>query len=393
MKKSYLMIAVAALAMVSCAQDDQLRNGVNEESQKNVIGFASFAEKATRGTTPLNLEDYHKTFAVYGTKNGQDGVQRVFDNVKCTFASSDPIYGEWRYDTPRYWDKQSSYKFAAFAPDFAPIKFDYAIGKEIASSDGKWVSTDNYTILGQNLMQEQGVASGDWNTTFNGIDGIDGKKDIDIMIADFAERKLVSGVIESTATVDLQFHHTLAKLLVAAKAAKDLTASGEGYLVKIKSIKANDFLSTGSYNTDKWTAASGDVVNYVYNASDDAVATTVETKVASGKAIQLTTAPTYFIESLVMPQAVAEAQQIVVEYEIESKSLNASGDAVSYSEAFTRKIDVDEILVNASGDASTTRYNESYKYLLTLIIDPQIITFDAKVTDWGNGDAKDYTIE
>lgn len=387
MKKSYLMIAVAAIAMVSCAQDDQLRNGVSQEKQE-AISFASFSEKASRATTPLNLEDYHKTFAVYGTKKGLDGVQRVFDNVKCTFASSDPIYGEWRYDTPRYWDKQSSYKFAAFAPDFAPIKFDYAVGNEIASSDGKWVSTENYTILGQNLMQEQGVASGDWNTTFNGIDG---KKDIDIMIADFTERKLVSGVIKSTATVDLQFHHTLAKLLVAAKAAKDLTASGEGYLVKIKSIKANDFLSTGSYNTDKWTAASGDVVNYVYNASDDAVATTVETKVASGEAIQLTTAPTYFIESLVMPQAVAEAQQIVVEYEIESKSLNASGDAVSYSEAFTRKIDVDEILVSASGDA--TRYNESYKYLLTLIIDPQIITFDAKVTDWGNGDAKDYTIE
>lgn len=389
MKKSYLMIAVAAIAMVSCAQDDQLRNGVSQEKQE-AISFASFSEKASRATTPLNLEDYHKTFAVYGTKNGADGIQRVFDNVKCTYASGDELYGDWRYDTPRYWDKQSSYKFAAFAPDFAPIYFNYAVGKEIASGDGYWVSTEPYTILGQNLMQEQGVASGDWNTTFNGIDG---KKDIDIMIADFAERKLVSGVIESTATVDLQFHHTLAKLLVAAKAAKDLTASGEGYLVKIKSIKANDFLSTGSYNTDKWTAASGNVVNYVYNASDDAVATTVETKVASGEAIQLTTAPTYFIESLVMPQAVAEAQQIVVEYEIESKSLNASGDAVSYSEAFTRKIDVDEILVNASGDASTTRYNESYKYLLTLIIDPQIITFDAKVTDWGNGDAKDYTIE
>lgn len=383
------MIAVAALAMVSCAQDDQLKNNFNEEKQLNAINFASFAQKATRATASANLEDYHKTFAVYGTKNGQDGIQRVFDNVKCTFASSDPIYGEWRYDTPRYWDKQSSYKFAAFAPDFAPIKFDYAVGNEIASSDGKWVSTENYTILGQNLMQEQGVASGDWNTTFNGIDG---KRDIDIMIADFTGRKLdEKGVIESTETVNFEFHHTLAKLLVAAKAAKDLTASGEGYLVKIKSIKANDFLSTGSYNTDKWTAASGDVVNYVYNASDDAVATTVETKVASGEAIQLTTAPTYFIESLVMPQAVAEAQQIVVEYEIESKSLNASGDAVSYSEAFTRKIDVDEILVKASGDAS--RYNESYKYLLTLIIDPQIITFDAKVTDWGNGAAKDYTIE
>lgn len=391
MKKSYLMIAVAAIAMVSCAQDDQLKSNFNEEKQLNAINFASFAQKATRATASAKLEDYHETFAVYGTKKGIDGIQRAFDNVKCTFASNDPIYGEWKYNTPRYWDKQSSYKFAAFAPDFAPIKFDYAIDKEIASSDGKWVSTENYTILGQNLMQEQGVASGDWNTTFNGIDG---KKDIDIMIADFTERKLdEKGVIESTETVNFVFRHTLAKLLVAAKAKKALSASGEGYLVKIKSIKANNFLATGSYDTNKWTASGSATVNYEYNASDDAIAETVETKVASGDAIQLSTSSTYFIESLVMPQAVAENQQIVVEFEIESISLNASGDPVSYSEAYTRKIDVKDILVNASGDASTTSYDESYKYLLTLIIDPQIIQFDAEVVNWGLKDEKDYTIQ
>lgn len=377
MKKSYLMIAVAAIAMVSCAQDDQLKSVINNQ---DAINFTSFSQMATRATTPLNLEDYHQTFVVYGTKKDKDNqVQRVFDGITCTYASGDELFGDWKYDIPRYWDKQSSYNFAAFAPATANMKFDYAVGKEIASSDGKWVSTASYTVLGQNLMQEQGVASGDWNTTF---DGIKGKQDIDIMISEFVPR-----AAGETEEVNLIFHHTMAKLLIAVRAADDL-ASGDGYLVKIKDIKANNFLSTGDYDTNNWTASGSATVNYEYFASDDEVAEKVETKVASGEAIQLSTVPTYFVESLVMPQATGGSQEIILDYEIESMASSAS---YSYSEAFTRKIEVEDIFVTASGDA--TRYNEGYKYLITLTIDPQIITFDAEVFDWADAEPETYTID
>lgn len=377
MKKSYLMIAVAALAMASCAQDDQLKSVINNQ---DAINFTSFSQMATRATTPLNLEDYHETFVVYGTKKDKgDLVQRVFDGITCTYdASGDELFGDWKYDIPRYWDKQSSYNFAAFAPATANMKFDYDKDMEIASSDGKWVSTAPYTVLGQNLMQEQGVASGDWNTKF---DGITGKQDIDIMISEFVPR-----AAGKTEEVNLLFRHTMAKLLIAVRAADDL-ASGDGYLVKIKDIKANNFLSTGDYDTNNWTASGSATVNYEYVASDDEKAETVETKVASGEAIQLSTVPTYFVESLVMPQATGGSQEIILDYEIESMASSAS---YSYSEAFTRKIEVKDIFA-ASGDA--TRYNEGYKYLITLTIDPQIITFDAKVDDWADAEPETYTID
>lgn len=396
MKKSYLMIAVAALAMVSCAQDDQLRNGVNEESQKNVIGFASFAEKATRGTTKPDgtdyvLEDYHQTMAVYGTKKDvNDDVQKVFDKVTCTYAgdNSTAITGEWAYSPARYWDKQSSYNFAAFAPAFAAMEYSFASGDEVIPSEGKFKSTENYIVKGQNLMSDNGVtfttASGsakEWNVGFNSASG-----DVDIMIADYVDRP--AGTIS---TVDLCFRHTLAKLIVAVKAGdpNPANASADGYVVKVMSVKANNYKKEGSYDTNKWTVvdASGDL-SYMYNASGDD--NSVKTN-ASADAIKLTEKSTYFIESLVMPQNIGEEQEIALEYEI----MTQGGNEAPYYETFKRTVKVSDIFNNpASGDA--TRYNEATKYIITMTIDPQEIKFDAGVYEWAHNassDAKPYLID
>lgn len=401
MKKSYLMIAVAALAMVSCAQDDQLKSNINEEKQLNAINFASFAQKATRGTTKPDgttyvLEDYHQTMAVYGTKKDvNEIVQTVFNKVVCTYAGEDgeeaSLTGEWSYSPARYWDKQSSYNFAAFAPAFANMDYSFASGDEVTDAEGKFISTANYVVKGQNLMSDNGVtfttASGpakEYNVGFNSASG-----DVDIMIADYVAR-----TAGSISTVDLCFRHTLAKLIVAVKAGdpNPANASADGYIVKVMSVNANNYKKEGSYGQDetkKWSVvnASGDL-SYKYNASGDA--NSVKTN-ASADAIKLTEKSTYFIESLVMPQNIGEEQEIALEYEI----MTQGGNEAPYYETFKRTVKVSDIFSHpASGDA--TRYNEETKYIITLTIDPQEIKFDAGVYDWGHiasSDAKPYLID
>ena len=125
MKKSYLILAAVAGLLASCSSEVLVDDQPTRTTTPVAIGFSTFADKATRANVN-DLEFYHQTFAVYGTKyneNTNPQVQRVFDKVTCTYATDPDITGYWQYAPARYWDKQSTYKFVAFAP--AAAKFQY----------------------------------------------------------------------------------------------------------------------------------------------------------------------------------------------------------------------------------------------------------------------------
>ena len=132
MNKNFLFLAAAATILASCAQSEKLNNELASNEKPTAIGFTSFSGKATRGDANVNtnLEYYHNTFAVYATKHntaGDPDIQYVFggkattagtqDGVTCTYqTTADALLGDWKYDDPRYWDKQAKYNFIAYAP-------------------------------------------------------------------------------------------------------------------------------------------------------------------------------------------------------------------------------------------------------------------------------------
>ena len=70
MKKSYLMIAAAAL-LVACSNNDTIKEIVTPD---NVIGFSTYTSKQTRAENSTNdntdnLEAYNTNFKVWGYKN------------------------------------------------------------------------------------------------------------------------------------------------------------------------------------------------------------------------------------------------------------------------------------------------------------------------------------
>lgn len=380
MKKSFLMIAAATIVMVGCTNDNILTEVKGGEEAQTIIGFRSFNEKMTKGSTKPTgtdyvLEAYHETMVVYGSKKDvDDNVQMVFDGVTCTYddAATD-LTGEWKYAPARFWDKQSDYCFAAFAPESAPMEFALnttPAGEEVTATDGKFQSTSDYTIGGQNLMQDNGVQAAEINVGFDGESG----NDTDIMIADFTTQAGSTG-----STVDLCFKHTLAKLVVALKANSAAPASDSeaGYTVKIKSIAVENYLSTGSYDTCTWTAdATAGTVNYTYDATGDASA---EQNAAGEDVIVLGTDKTYFIESLVFPQAINDTQTITVEYEITSQD----GDGNEHTETYKYTVDADDVFTTA------TDYEEGSKYTISININPEdnVIKFDAGVYDWDSAES------
>lgn len=371
MKKSYLMIAVAAIAMVSCAQDDQLRNGVSQEKQE-AISFASFSERATRGDVSKkdNLEFYHNTFSVYSKKQAtveDKKISSVFDNDIITYSSGDTQPNEWTYSPYRFWDKQANYEFIAVAPNANNIKYVVSENAMIASGNFE----GSYTLTGVNL---QATA-----TTAEMIKGFTGTcKDIDIMTSDINPQKGWAHNDE----VNMIFHHILAKLNVTIKKDKIL----DNAEVLIKKLEIRNFIPDGTYSENQYKpAASGSAAVSGWTPGSTKNLTLVYNN-ASGEVLNISSGDAkYFIESLVMPQTVASGdandQTIVLEYEI--VNYNASGDAIINQETFKYKM--------YTADAFTT-FMDRNNYTINFTIKPDVIEFDATAVVWDEN-TTDITIE
>ena len=416
MNKNLILAALAAVA-VGCNNDDVL---VDNQKDANVpIAFTTFADKATR--TPdkptgsdFFLEDYHLTFAVYGTKKANVGgeVSYVFgDNataitqitkyngVTCTFDDSDPApTGEWVYSPHRYWDTQAVYKFMAYAPANAPIRYIYgAAGDEVGATGYKFLSTAPYTIKGQNLqMPINGYAgpgkapyatAAEINTGFDGIQKNNGfftpLSDIDIMVTNNVATE--DGAIHKTtdSDVDLIFSHTLAKINVKMDVETNAPTTGTaGYKVNVTSVNLANFLSTGAYDSSapsKWivdNSTSAGKVNYDFYRTPG---------------VQLDEAGKYFIESLVMPQAINANQVVTLKYTI--TSIDAAGN--TYSEDFVYQTTLGEIFKVGTTTPIANEYLSNSNYTITFHLNPEnnVIKFDAGVAKWATKISSEETIE
>lgn len=109
MKKSYFLLASAALLLASCSNDEVIENG-----NTAAIGFDMFVNNSTRATaetdiTNSTLED----FSVWGATWTTDMNIPVPVFVNTTVAKNGT---DWTYTPLRYWIVGNNYRFSALAP-------------------------------------------------------------------------------------------------------------------------------------------------------------------------------------------------------------------------------------------------------------------------------------
>lgn len=356
-------LAATLLTAVACTNgpvlvDTEFEDITLKQPEKDTpIEFSTFADRSTRAVATVNdLEYYHNTFKVYGTKTSNEGtkIQPVFNGITVTanIAEGDDEPNTWEYDTDRYWDKQAdNYQFIAFAPAHAPLAYQHNL-VEVNDASACFFSQEDYTLIGQNLM-EGAPATAEKNAGFTGATDEEGTPltDCDVM------RSAPFSVTDpkTTPVVNFNFSHTLAKLLVTVKA-----NAAAPYVITINNITVEDLLSTGSYDhTDGWVAKGENTVDYRYTTPATALSATDKT---------------YFIEALAMPQAVAATQVVTLNYTI------TSGD---YSEQFTYTSNLAEIF---AGKATTFLAANSYTVNFNIAPEENIITFHAGVTAWAEED-------
>jgi hypothetical protein len=405
MRKSYLILAAAATILASCAESEKINNDLRND--KTIIGFSSYSEKATRGdaTVAANLEFYHNTFVVYGSKKSTNDneISEVFDGgatAVLTYVNGSTEPNDWTYSPYRYWDKQADYNFIAVAPNADLVKYDWnakaANLVEVGTDANDFVSAADYTLVGQNLQKT--ATSAEITKGFKGGAG----EDTDIMTSGLVSEAGAS----HNPDVNLVFKHILAKLNVTVAKAYILNDAE----VYIKSLEITGLKDNGTYDesayfagkaavaadpeheieaqdaipaTSGWTAsASANAANYklAYNYANDANKQDGQVGFQLADATSTTvTVPTYFVESLVMPQAVAAATStLTIKYDI----VTGTG-ANAHSEPFTRTLDMNQAFES---------YLDRHNYTLKITIEPDIITFDATSDAWENGGTTNKSI-
>ena len=398
MRKSYLIIAAVATVLASCANDKVL-NDIQTNDQQTAIGFTSFSEKGTRGdaTVNTNLEYYHNTFSVYGTKQSENDatdIQYVFggaataagvqNGVTCAYqTTADPVLGDWKYTDPRFWDKQATYDFIAYAPVSTanPIRYYYnAADAQVADAGNEFKTTATYTLAGTNL---QAIA-----TEAEKVKGftVEANGDLDLMIS--SSNAQVGKTHDDY--VNLLFRHILSKLNITfAKA--EVLQNADVIVTEVKITGLDDsgdyvestYDATADPKVSGWTSksvdtdyallysdATGQELNDGTYEDDDNDPATADVFVKGD--------PYFFIESLVMPQVIAAADQVT----LVAKYTIVSG---SYSEDYTYKLDLYEI-------ADLRKFYDAYNYYLNFTIEPDVIKFDATVTPWADQTAIAKTI-
>ena len=394
--RNFLWVAAAAM-LAACSNDVALRDNVQTPTEApKAIGFNSYSQKATRGSTEVktNLEYYHNTFAVYGTKqsnNDATDIQYVFgaapteevlvtDGVTCTYqTTADALLGDWKYADPRYWDKQATYDFIAYAPvsDNNPIRYSYAAaGAQVGDDGGEFVTTAAYTLAGTNL---QATA-----TTAEIVKGFTGTADLDLMIsAPNAQQDLNAAGTAYKAHdeyVNLMFRHILSKLNVTFAKAAVL----DGSTVTIKSVEISGLQSTGGYKESSYSEnADGKTTGWTASTPDDEdTPYLLAYNAENGQALNSSDGkPYFFIESLVIPQTIEENQDVPVL--LTAKYTIKTG---SYSEDYTYVLDLYEV-------AAIREFFDGYNYTLNFTISPDVIKFDASVTPWADQEAIAKTID
>lgn len=137
MKKSFLMLGVAAMALASCTQ-----NEVVEYADSRAIQFDAFVGKSTRAVTELETSGLTQfnVFAYHG-----DNIVD-YNNVAVTGNNDDG----WTPAANAYWQADNAYEFAAYSDQNKAITSESGV-----SFAGKTLTFTGYTVDEKDLVAAQ----------------------------------------------------------------------------------------------------------------------------------------------------------------------------------------------------------------------------------------------
>ena len=348
-----LGLLAAVMLLAGCQYDSIVNQFRQETGQKDslAISFGNGVIDNPVRTRALSLLSQHtNTMGVWGWQTTTDKMEvQLFNNQLVSF---DQDANDWTYSPARYWDKGSSYRFYAYAPNSTTVP-----GTSVSINKGTGrININNVVLVGSNTMsaaprpQPYGtfgsVADTDW-------------------LVDREGKAVNPEQIGSVVTFNMQ--HILAKLIVMVTPNKSI--SDGGVTVVIDSLSIGQFYSKADFTQilDHSPVIGIESDESALEWQIDSTYTTYALRSAYGAEID--SIGSCVIESLILPQQVDSTQMILVNY-----SMHYPGGRIEH---FDSRIGLREAF-NAFRSANS--------YILHLMVGPDIITFDAGANEWTDED-------
>ena len=317
-----LILAGMILTVGGCAYDDTVRDLREQKAEVTM------------------LSDHMETMGVWGWQTTSEGVTEcLFLNQEVAFSAS---LAKWTYSPLKYWDTRSKYRFYAYAPHSGSVP-----GVTVAIDSTHAVSISGVTLTGCNTI-DSGVPYPPAN--FSHV------TDIDWMLDRTGQS--MAGIYRNEVMFNMQ--HILSKICVRVR--RSDTALPDSLLtISIDSLEIGNFISQGDY------VQAIDYSHPEMVTEWTPIDTLPRYTVTSAKYVSVPDSAVYTLESLLIPQPVSTDQYIRVWYNIGNRGgyMNHVDNVFSLSGLFGR-------------------FEPGKSYVITVIIGPEPIRFDAGVVEWDN---------
>jgi hypothetical protein len=359
MKKLIFVVAVAAIAAVSCSKTYENRT---TSSEGTPIMLGSWADNLTkaRAVGASSFASGDKFFAYAYTSTGQ----KPFEGTEVSYDGTD-----WAYSPLRFWDRNNdSYSFYGISPSEDVTAASLIYGNW---TDGTFQS-NSVTLSGENN---------------------------DILVAD----KKVVEKAHYGETVELNFRHINALFDLKVRKGNGI---GDNGVLKVTSVALENIDATGYFTVESYDGTTN-AANVTWHST--AAATYTNTSGVNDVTIPLDAITTtaddqYLIHNLVvMPQTfAASAQRLKISYTI-TTGTGATEQVNTFTDKTYDLVLFDKTDYPTDDDTSTAgnQYNDGTKvtgfvggvhYTYIITIDAETITFNATMTDWTTDDGYYYIL-
>lgn len=336
-------IVLAGILLTGCQYNYMLQDmrEHNPGTDSLAIAFQNgVIENSTKSVTLLS--DHMNTMGVWGWQTTPTGiVERTFLNQKVAFNSQ---LSKWSYSPLKYWDPESSYQFMAYAPHSSA---DTNVSVSIDSTSHT-ISIKGITLNGDNTIK---TAMAQVPGCFYGV------KDIDWMMD--RDGQNLQGWYRDEVTFNMQ--HILSKICVGVRRSP---AFAQDVVVSLDSVQIDGLVRQGDF-----TAARSKFGNEWVT-----VDTLPRYSMTSVSVPVVTDSTLWALESLVIPQETGLDSNLNIWYTLSA----ADGSYVNQCSRSYKFRNIDK--------KNNTFYslNSGCNYMITIVIAPDVITFDSGVDGWVN---------
>lgn len=347
MKRLFKDITVLMLAslVAGCQQREILTDIIGqEEEERQAIGFVGGyidSQVSTRANM-TSLSDHMNTMGVWAWETYKSEPEQIlFNNQDVTY---NPSTGKWEYSPVKYWNKNTTYRFYAYAP-----YKDQVTTANVTFDDESHFGITGITLKGDNVMYP--TAQREALNNFSSVDDVD-------WLIDRTGQCGTQAELGKMVTFNMQ--HLLAKLTVKMRT----NYSGQSFM-KLDSMRVGDFVGGADFhqqlNHNPSSENSTDMTAHEWTIDTNAPLYKIE----SARDTDIDQDGMYVLESLIIPQKVTASQYVDVYYSAEYEAGSI--------ERFHYRFSMDKVF---------TEFLGGNNYTLTLTVASNVITFDSGVSEW-----------